>query len=84
MLKLRFDRIVVVTDPWVTVFNQPRGTPVPIWVLEWMPSEFGKQWNICNSGDATNPQITTTVTKRVVQDIPLKYFWRFFPSGKGY
>ncbi len=76
MLRLRFVRIIVVNDPWVSVFGVPRGTQIPIWVLEWVPAEYGKEWNICNQGG----QIVKTVTKRVVQDVPLNYFWRYYPK----
>lgn len=74
MLRLHFDRIIKVNDPWVATFGLPRGTLVPIWTLEWVPSEYVKEWNLCNV-DGT---INKTVTKRVVQDIALKYFWRFY------
>jgi hypothetical protein len=77
MLRLHFERIIVVTDPWVTTFGFPRGTPVPIWRLEWVPAEYVKEWNICNVG---NGVIKKTVTQRVKQDIPLNFFWRFYPK----
>lgn len=81
MLRLHFHRIIIVNDPWVSVFGIPRGTPVPIWTLEWIPSQYAKEWNICNAGgEGQEPKIVKTVTKRVVQDIPLKYFWRFYPK----
>jgi hypothetical protein len=75
MLRLRFDRIIIVTDPWVSTFGAPRGTRIPVWTLQWIPSEFVKEWNICNNGG----HIEKTVTQRVVQDVPLTYFWRFYP-----
>ena len=78
MLRLHFDRIIIVNDPWVNTFGVPRGTKIPIWTLEWVPSEYVKEWNICND----NGTINTTVSKRVVQDIPLKYFWRFYGTDK--
>ncbi|MGH7600087.1 MAG: hypothetical protein ACREOI_27345 [bacterium] len=75
MLRLHFERIIVVTDPWVTVFgNLPRGTRVPIWRLEWVPAEYVKEWNICNIGGT----IRKTVTQRVKQETPLNFFWRFY------
>lgn len=74
MLRLHLERIIVVTDPWVTVFGFPRGTKVPIWRLEWVFSEYGKTWSFCNAGG----KIQTTVTQRVKQDRPLSFFWRFY------
>lgn len=75
MLRLHFDRVSVVTDPWVTVFGVPRGTLVPIWRLEWVGAQYMKEWNLCNPNGTG---IVKTVTQRVVQDIPLTYFWRFY------
>ncbi len=75
MVRLRLERVTVVRDPWVATFGAPRGTLVPVWTLEWVPSQYLKEWNICNVGG----QIRTTVTQRVKQDIPLNYFWRFYP-----
>ncbi len=69
MLRLRFLRLTTVRDPWATPMLA-RGTQVPIWVLEWVPSEYVKEWNICNSGK----HIDKTVTQRVVQDNPLNFF----------
>jgi hypothetical protein len=74
MVRLHFERIIVVTDPWVGVFGFPRGTKVPIWRLEWVFSEYVKEWNICNA----DGQIKKTVTQRVKQDRPLNFFWRFY------
>ena len=78
MLRAHFDRIITVNDPWVATFGVPRGTRIPIWTLELVPSEFIKQFSMCNK----KGKINTTVTKRVVQDIPLKYFWRFYGNNK--
>jgi hypothetical protein len=78
MLPAHFDRIITVNDPWVATFGVPRGTRIPIWTLELVPSEFIKQFSMCNK----KGKINTTVTKRVVQDIPLKYFWRFYGNNK--
>ena len=78
MARLHFERVIIVTDPWVATFGVPRGTPVPIWSLEWVPSEYVKEWNICNT--APGGGITKTVTQRVVQDIPLNFFWRYYPK----
>jgi len=77
MLRLRFQRITVVSDPWVSTFGVPRGTAVPIWTLEWIPSEYLKEINICNSGGGS---ITRSVTQHVVQDPALNYFWRLYPK----
>jgi hypothetical protein len=76
MLRLHFERVIVVTDPWVGTFGAARGTRIPIWRMEWVPSEYLKEWNICN----VDGKITTTVTQRVKQDIPLNFFWRFYPK----
>ncbi|HSR67305.1 MAG TPA: hypothetical protein VLU25_05135 [Acidobacteriota bacterium] len=78
MIRLHFERIIVVTDPWVTVFGAPRGTKIPIWRLEFVPSEYVKEWNICNQ----HTNIKKTVTQRVKQDRALNYFWRFYPKGR--
>lgn len=77
MLRLHFHRITVVTDPWVSTFGVPRGTRIPIWTISWVPSEYGKEWNICNP-EGTG--IVKTVTQRVVQDRPLEFFWRHYPK----
>ena len=76
MVRLRFDRITVVSDPWVSTFGIPRGTAVPIWTLSWIPSQYVKEINICNSGG----QIEKLVTQRVVQDPALSYFWKLYPK----
>ncbi len=73
MLRLRLVRIDVVRDPWATALLA-RGTKIPVWALEWVPSQYGKTWSICNVGGA----LKTTVTQRVKQDIPLNYFWRYY------
>ena len=84
MLKLHLDRIITVTDPWVPFFGKPRGTPVPIWRLEWIPSEYVKEWNICNRQRADGTVgIVSEVTQRVKQDVPLNYFWRFYSRAGG-
>lgn len=74
MLKLHLERIDVVRDPWATAMLA-RGTKIPIFSLEWIPSQYGKTWSICNTG---RPSLETTVTQRVKQDVPLTYFWRYF------
>jgi hypothetical protein len=74
MLRLHLERIIVVTDPWVNIFGFPRATKIPIWRLEWVFSEYVKEWNICNA----DGQIKKTVTQRVKQDRPLNFFWRFY------
>ena len=83
MLRLHFERVIVVTDPWVVTFGVPRGTRIPIWRLEWVPSQYVKEWNICNkkSADGTTG-IENTVSQRVKQDIPLNFFWRFYPKTR--
>ncbi len=81
MLKVHLERIDVVRDPWATALLA-RGTRVPIWALEWIPSQYVKTWNVCN---VVKPRLETTVTQRVKQDIPLTYFWRYYhaqPAGK--
>ncbi|MCI0438129.1 MAG: hypothetical protein L0177_03245 [Chloroflexi bacterium] len=78
MVRLHFERVTVVRDPWVATFGVPRGTRIPIWSLEWVPSEYVKEWNICNS----NGSINKTVTQRVKQDIPLNFFWRYYPKTR--
>ncbi|HVS82119.1 MAG TPA: hypothetical protein VHE60_10335 [Pyrinomonadaceae bacterium] len=75
MLRLIFVRMTVVADPWATP-QLLRGTLVPVWALQWVPSEYVKEWNICNVAGT----IKKTVTQRVVQDVPLNYFWRFYPK----
>jgi len=75
MLRLHLERVIVVTDPWVTVFGFPRGTRIPIWRLKWVHSEYVKEWNICKVRGGI---IRKTVTQRVKQDRPLNFFWRFY------
>ncbi len=74
MLRLHLARIDVVRDPWATPMLG-RGAKIPIWALEWVPSQYGKTWNICNDKEYG---LRTTVTQRVKQDIPLNYFWRYY------
>lgn len=76
MLQLVFVGVTVVADPWATA-TLARGTRIPIWSLRWIPSEYVKEWNICNTGRG----IEKTVTQRVKQDIPLNYFWRYYPKS---
>lgn len=73
MLRLRLDGFTIVRDPWATQ-TLPRGTRIPIWTLEWVPSEYVKHFNLCNR-DGT---IEGSVTQRVKQDVPLNYFWRYY------
>jgi len=75
MLRLIFIRFDIVLDPWATPLLA-RGTRIPVWALQWVPSEHVKQWNICNIGG----KIQQTVTQRVKQEIPLNYFWRYYPK----
>jgi len=75
MLRLIFIRFDIVLDPWATPLLA-RGTRIPVWALQWVPSEHVKQWNICNVGG----KIQQTVTQRVKQEIPLHYFWRYYPK----
>lgn len=75
MLRLTFIRMTIVLDPWATPMLA-RGTRVPVWALQWVPAEHAKEWNICNIGG----RIQKTVTQRVKQDIPLHYFWRYYPK----
>ena len=72
--------MIIVRDPWVNVFGAPRGTRIPIWALEWVPAQYVKEWNICHKvkADGSGSYIDKTVTKRVVQDTPLNFFWRFY------
>ena len=77
MVRLKFQGITVVTDPWVATFGLPRGTQVPIWTIEWVPSQYVKEWNICNHGGS----IVKDVTQRVVQDVPLNFFWKYYPPS---
>lgn len=74
MLRLRLDGFTLVRDPWATA-QLPRGTKIPIWTLEWVPSEYVKHFNICNN-DGRIAHVT--VNQRVKQDIPLNYFWRYY------
>lgn len=76
-VRLRFAGITIVGDPWVNVFGVPRGTRVPIWRLEWVPSEYIKEFNICN----VDGRIVKTVTQRVVQDVALNFFWRYYQKN---
>ena len=78
MLRLVLVGFDVVKDPWATA-QLARGSVVPIWALEWVPSQYVKTWNICNS----RGRIRTTVDQRVKQDIPLNFFWRFYPKAGG-
>lgn len=74
MLRLTLIRMDVVKDPWATPMLA-RGTRIPVWALQWVPAEYVKEWNICNE----RGRIVKSVTQRVKQDIPLHYFWRYFP-----
>jgi len=74
-LRLHFQRITVVLDPWVGTLGVPRGTLVPIWHLTWVPSEYAKAFTYCNDGR----RINQAVLQRVKQDHALNYFWRFYP-----
>lgn len=76
MLRLRLVRFDIVRDPWATAMLA-RGTRIPVWTLEWVPSQYGKTWNICNV-DGT---LRTTVSQRVKQDVPLNYFWRYYADS---
>ncbi len=87
MLRLHFERVIVVTDPRVATFGVPPGTKIPIWRLERVPSEYVKEWNICNKAfvdaDGTiSNRMENTVSQRVKQDIPLNFFWRFYPKTR--
>jgi hypothetical protein len=73
MLRLHLERIDVVRDPWATPMLA-RGTKIPVFSLEWVPSQYGKTWNICNTGEG----LETTVSQRIKQDIPLNFFWRYY------
>ncbi len=77
LLQLHLERITDIRDP-----NNNTGvsgtTSDPIWVLQWMPAEYGKQWSMCNTGDTSAPEVTTKVTMQVVEDEGLLYFWRFY------
>jgi hypothetical protein len=75
MLRLYFDRVITVSDPWATP-QQPRGTLIPVWRMEWVPSEYVKTFNYCN----VDGKVVNSVDMRVVQDVPLKYFWRFYSN----
>lgn len=76
MLRLRLDGFTVVRDPWATP-TLPRGTNIPIWTLEWVPSEYVKHFNVCNSDGRI---VQNTVHQRVKQDVPLNFFWRYYPK----
>lgn len=76
MLRLIFVRMSVVLDPWATPLLA-RGTRIPVWALQWVPAEHVKEWNICNIGAG---RIRKTVTQRVKQEVPLNYFWRYYPK----
>ncbi|MDX1547690.1 MAG: hypothetical protein R3247_11915 [Rhodothermales bacterium] len=82
MLRLIFVRFDIVRDPWATPLLA-RGTRIPIWALEWIPSQYVKTWNVCNQ----DGRLATTVSQRVKQDVPLNFFWRYYPAaghgGKG-
>ena len=77
MLRLIFVRFDIVRDPWATPMLA-RGTRIPIWALEWIPSQYVKTWNVCNQDGRLN----TTVSQRVKQDVPLNFFWRFYPANQ--
>ncbi|MDJ0826533.1 MAG: hypothetical protein QNJ16_13605 [Rhodobacter sp.] len=76
MLRLRLDGFTTVLDPWATP-NLPRGTKIPIWTLTWVPSEYVKHFNVCNNDGKI---VHTTVHQRVKQDVPLNFFWRYYPK----
>ena len=70
MLELVFDGFTVIADPWATP-ELVRGTKVPIWRLQWVPSEYVKAFNICNKEGQIMP---ITVHQRIKQDIGLNWF----------
>jgi hypothetical protein len=76
MVRLRFDRLTAVSDPWVSTFGVPRRIAAPIWTLSWIPAQYVKEINICNSGG----DIEKEITQRVIQDPALSYFWRMYPK----
>lgn len=88
MLKIHLERIDVVRDPWATALLA-RGTKIPIWALEWIPSQYVKTWSICNNvcpwwrRGCLAQGLQTTVTQKVKQDVPLTYFWRYFGAQPG-
>lgn len=77
-LRVHFDRIILVTDPWVGTFGVPRGTRVPIWRLEWVPTEYVKTWTLCNR---RGRNLVVRDVQRVKQDIPVNFLWRFYPAA---
>lgn len=76
LARLVLDPIIIVTDPWVATFGVPRGTAVPIWTIRWIPVQYVKVWNLCNTGTG----IETTVSQRIKRDLALNFFWRFYPK----
>lgn len=72
---LHFDRIIIVTDPWVSTFGVPRGTAVPIWRLEWIPTQYAKTWVFCNRGGRN---VVVSERQRVKQDVAVNYLWRYY------
>lgn len=79
MLRLRYDGFTIVRDPWATP-NLPRGTRIPIWTLEWVPSEYVKHFNVCN---VDGRKMRNTVNQRIKQDDGLNFFWRYYPHSSG-
>ena len=47
MVRVHLLDMTVVNDPWATPLLL-RGTLIPVWVLEWVPSQYMKEWPICN------------------------------------
>ena len=76
MLKLVFVKMTVVADPWATPLLA-RGTNIPVFALQLVPSEYVKTFEICNKAG----KIDTKVSQRVVQDTALNYFWRYYANS---
>ena len=48
-------------------------TPVPVWSIEFAPAEFLITVSMCNGGSG----VVTTTELNLVQDVPLRFFWRY-------
>ena len=70
MLKATFEGIGL--EYTVDLFGLS-STPVPVWSIEFAPAEFLITVSMCNGGSG----VVTTTELNLVQDVPLRFFWRY-------
>ncbi len=79
MVRLHFEHMTTVRDPWATPLLL-RGTRVPVWPLEWVPTQYLKEWPICNQNGAIVAMEPVTSLK---PDTSLNFFWKLYPAASG-